>query len=376
MNSLKSLSDKALVQQLHRIVRQEKQLTLEVLSHLAEVARRELYLAKGYSTLSDYCLCELGYGESSACRRVRVARVIKDVPQVYDLMNSGELSFSAVLQVAGVLHPQNQKTLLPRLAGKSRSEIERIVAEYQMPVAIRDQAKPRIVRREVTVDRAPAGASAKSAGGRRATAAGVNDNEADNDARLGEISLHCEGKNDPGDEGSTPKKIVYEKMYEVRFAADEELMELIKWMRSHLSHRIPNGASYQDIFKYAMHYVRDREDLTKRAERREQREKQQKRTSNSEILTNGRRDIPSRHIPTKEKEKVWVRDGGRCTYKGPNGRRCNSDHNLQFDHYPIPFARGGRGTADNLRLLCARHNRFSAEQVYGKTHMERYHARE
>jgi hypothetical protein len=101
MKSLRGLSDKALVRQLHRIVSEEKQLTFEVLSHLAEVARRELYLAKGYSTLSDYCVCELGYGESSAWRRVRVARVIKDVPQVYDLMKSGELTFSAVLQVAG-----------------------------------------------------------------------------------------------------------------------------------------------------------------------------------------------------------------------------------------------------------------------------------
>jgi 5-methylcytosine-specific restriction endonuclease McrA len=372
MKSLRGLSDKALVRQLHQFVRQEKQLTLEVLSHLAEVARRELYLAKGYGTLSDYCVCELGYGESSAWRRVRVARVIKDVPQVYGLLNSGELSFSAVLQVAGVLQPQNQKTLLPRVVGKSRSEIERIVAEYQMPVAIRDQAKPRIVRREIPVDVPPAGAGARSARGRGDSPSGV----AHGDAKLGEISLHSEGKNDPGVKGSTPKRIVYEKMYEVRFAADEELMELIKWMRSHLSHRFPKGASYQDIFKYAMRYVREREDMAKRAERRKQRETQQKRKSNSENRTNGRRDVPSRHIPKKEKEKVWVRDNGRCTYKGPSGRRCNQTHNLQYDHHPVPFARGGPGTADNLRLLCAKHNRCVAAQLYGKAHVKPHVLRE
>jgi len=85
---------------------------------------------------------------------------------------------------------------------------------------------------------------------------------------LGDISRHCDGKFDPTVEQSTPKKIVFEKMYEVRFAGDEELMELMTWLRSHLSHRYPNGATYQEIFKYAMRYVREREDLTERAGRR------------------------------------------------------------------------------------------------------------
>jgi len=359
MNSLKSLSDKALVQQLHQIVRREQHFTLEVLSHLAEVSRRELYLAKGYSTLSDYCVCELGYGESSAWRRVRAARVIKDIPQVYDLMKSGRLTLSAVLQVSNVLNAKNQAELLPRLMGKSKGEIERIVAEYQLPVPIRDQARPRIVKKEITVDPAPAGARAKSAGGR----AGHT---------LGENSLRSEGKNDPTGAESTPKKIVYEKMYEVRFAGDEELMELMNWLRSHLSHRFPKGATFQEMFKYAMRYVRDREDLAKRAERRKKRRTQKNKPSPSSSHTG----IPSRHVAIQEKEKVWARDKGRCVYKSPGGRVCNSTRNLHYDHYPIPFARGGPSTADNLRLLCAKHNRHSAGEVFGEQHMEQYRKRE
>jgi hypothetical protein len=171
-------------------------------------------------------------------------------------------------------------------------------------------------------------------------------------------------------------------MYEVRFAADEELMELIKWMRSHLSHRFPKGVSYQDIFKYAMRYVREREDMAKRAERRKKRNAREKRPSASTKPRAGipshdrvrRSDevSPSRHIATREKEKVWVRDNGRCAYVGSNGRRCNSTHNLQYDHYPVPFARGGPSTVDNLRLLCARHNRHTAERVYGKHELKQF----
>ncbi|MCK4775926.1 MAG: HNH endonuclease, partial [Candidatus Krumholzibacteria bacterium] len=72
----------------------------------------------------------------------------------------------------------------------------------------------------------------------------------------------------------------------------------------------------------------------------------------------------------------WVRDKGQCAYVGPGGRRCNATHNLQIDHYPVPYARGGPNKADNLRLLCAKHNRYTAAEVYGERHMARYYRQE
>jgi 5-methylcytosine-specific restriction endonuclease McrA len=151
-------------------------------------------------------------------------------------------------------------------------------------------------------------------------------------------------------------------MYEIRFAGDEELMELMRWMKTYLSGRYPQGASYLEMIKYAMTYVREREDLEKRAERRKQRETNKKQQPAAAASTSPE----SRHIPAREKEAVWIRDQGRCTYVGPNGRRCNSTHNLQFDHFPVPFARGGPSEAGNLRLLCAKHNRYTACERLGE----------
>jgi hypothetical protein len=122
-------------------------------------------------------------------------------------------------------------------------------------------------------------------------------------------------------------KVVFEKMYEIRFAGDEELMELMAWMRSHLSNRLPKGVSFLEMFKYAMRYVREREDLALRAERRKQNGKTQNRAPRKTSDKNS-----NRHIPTQVKEAVWTKDGGRCAYVGPGGKRCNSTHNLQFDH--------------------------------------------
>ena len=61
-------------------------------------------------------------------------------------------------------------------------------------------------------------------------------------------------------------------------------------------------------------------------------------------------DLPHRRIiPTSVKLKVWKRDGGRCV-------KCGADNELHFDHI-LPYSKGGTSlTAENVQLLCARHN--------------------
>ena len=347
MNSLKGLSDKELTGRLRQLVREEQNLTLLILPHLAEVGRRQLYLEKAYSTLTEYCIHELGYGDSSASRRVRAARVIRDIPEVYDMLKDRRITLSAVVQVSSVLSPENKNTLLPRLVGKSKSEIDRILAEYVPPRKIIDQAKPTLVKKLVVVEGAPACASSKSAAGERPQ-------------ELGKMTRHSDGSINPGDKISTPEvKEVLERMFEIRFAADEELMELIRWMKSHLSHKYPKGASYLEIFKYAIKYLKAREDLALQ-------DKRHKSTAKTD----------TRYISKNEKQRVWSRDKGRCTFVGSNGKRCDSDYLLQFDHYPVPYSRGGPSTANNLRLLCAKHNRHTAELLYGKTHMQKHCVKE
>jgi hypothetical protein len=57
----------------------------------------------------------------------------------------------------------------------------------------------------------------------------------------------------------------------------------------------------------------------------------------------------SRLIPTSVKLEVWKRDKGRCV-------KCGSKDNLHFDHI-IPYSKGGSSlVAENIQILCARHN--------------------
>jgi hypothetical protein len=61
-------------------------------------------------------------------------------------------------------------------------------------------------------------------------------------------------------------------------------------------------------------------------------------------------DLPhNRLIPTSVKLEVWKRDKGRCVL-------CGNRENLHFDHI-IPFSQGGSSLiAQNIQLLCAKHN--------------------
>lgn len=57
----------------------------------------------------------------------------------------------------------------------------------------------------------------------------------------------------------------------------------------------------------------------------------------------------SRIIPTHIKLQVWKRDGGKCV-------ECGATDELHFDHI-LPFSKGGTSLkAENVQLLCARHN--------------------
>lgn len=63
-----------------------------------------------------------------------------------------------------------------------------------------------------------------------------------------------------------------------------------------------------------------------------------------------------RVIPTSIKLEVWKRDGGKCT-------KCGATEDLHFDHI-IPWSKGGSSTtADNIQLLCGKHNLEKRDRI-------------
>jgi 5-methylcytosine-specific restriction endonuclease McrA len=72
----------------------------------------------------------------------------------------------------------------------------------------------------------------------------------------------------------------------------------------------------------------------------------------------------SRYIPAAIAREVWARDGGRCTFRGTDGRVCGSRYQVELDHVH-PWALGGPTTTASLRLACRAHNQWRARQTFG-----------
>jgi 5-methylcytosine-specific restriction endonuclease McrA len=77
----------------------------------------------------------------------------------------------------------------------------------------------------------------------------------------------------------------------------------------------------------------------------------------------------TRYVPSAVRRAVAERDGYRCTFVAPDGRRCQAETQLEF-HHDQPLARGGRSTIEGLRLLCRAHNDYHAQLDCGAAHMQ------
>lgn len=124
------------------------------LSLLAEFDARKRYLPAGYSSMSAYCLGVLGYSEDVAHKLIHVARLAREFPLLFPALADGRLHKSGVLLLAPHLPNGNTEELVAAAAGKSKAQIERILAERFPKVAM---------AASLDLDAAPADETAPSA---------------------------------------------------------------------------------------------------------------------------------------------------------------------------------------------------------------------
>jgi len=129
----------------------------------------------------------------------------------------------------------------------------------------------------------------------------------------------------------------------------------LQYGKALLSHALPSGDTAQVIGRALRELVRALE--------------KQKFAAHTSRRANARQTKSRRHIPAAVKGAVFERDGGRCTFTGDDGHRCESRVRLEFDHQ-LPVARGGESTVDNVRLRCRAHNQHAAEQAFGAGFMD------
>ena len=155
-----------------------------------------------------------------------------------------------------------------------------------------------------------------------------------------------------------------ESQTEIRFVADQELLSLLERVRTLAAHREVN--SYNSLFKFLA-----QEALKKLEPKEATKNPVQNNPPQLPALEAAPRKSRSRYISTQVRRAVWSRDEGKCAYVSPlTGRRCGSQHAVQFEHVS-PWAKGGTNTTKNLQLLCRAHNQESAIQAFGEAKLKR-----
>lgn len=135
--NLKHLTDKALLQDIKKLAAREREVSLEVLQHLKEIERRRLFSDLGYGSLFDYAVRELGYSEPAAARRIKSARMIKEMPYLEKKIADGSLNMTN-LMLAGQLFkneeinsPEKKKEILAQIENTTKKECEGELAKFK-----------------------------------------------------------------------------------------------------------------------------------------------------------------------------------------------------------------------------------------------------
>src|SRR6059036_2627540 len=155
--SLSHVPDAVLLRDLATLVGKERGITVEVLVRIAEVDERKLYLPAAYPSMFAYCVGELRFSEEAASKRIHAARKARLYPDIFTALAEGRLHLSAVVMLAPHLTPQNADELISSASHKTKSEIERLLAERfprsEMPERV--QAVPLTAPSLVTVAPGP-----------------------------------------------------------------------------------------------------------------------------------------------------------------------------------------------------------------------------
>jgi 5-methylcytosine-specific restriction endonuclease McrA len=319
--NLKNLSDDILLSEIKNLVQNERELLTQILHHLREIERRRVFSKLRYTSLFDYAVKNLGYSEDQAARRISAMRLLKDLPEIEEKINSGALSLTH-LGMAQTLFRKEKKSGL-----KEFSKVEKLSLLETLEKTSKREAEKVVISHSTTF------------------------------------------------EAIVPEKIrpINEDVSEIRFAASNELMKKIERLRGLRAHTC-NGSSLVQLISDLCDLGLEKWDPTrikKSSVKTRQRPKENTsiKTLPAPARVTLRQVVPvnttkPRYISRYTRREIWQKAKSSC-------ENCSSQFALEVDHI-IPLAKGGVSTTENLRLFCRTCNQRAAIEQLGLRKMEEY----
>jgi hypothetical protein len=293
------MTDKELHSKLLQLVREERRLLADILTHLKEVERRKLYADYKRTSLFDYAVKELGYSEDQAQRRIEAMRLLKDLPEIAPAIRDGRLTITNIAQ-ANQFFRHTQPTRDEKVAFMNSIE-NKTKREVEREIAARAPALPRPERTRATT------------------------------ASKSQLTLEL----------------------------PNETLEMIAQLKGALAHKHPNMTTAELITWLAKEKLAELRPAseptpatTDAARPAPARMPATEADTDASTNTNSN-PKRSRYIPRRIRRSLHHQAEHKCA-------NCGSQHALEIDHIH-PFAQGGRHAPKNLRILCRNCNQRAAK---------------
>src|SRR5881296_1747906 len=128
LSTVARLSDRRLLDEVKRLAARERDVTAELIAHLAEIEERGLHHAEGFGSMFLYCRQVLLLSEHAAYGRIEAARAARKFPVILEMLAEGSLNLTAVGLLGRHLTRDNYRAVLAEAKGRSKSEVEELLA--------------------------------------------------------------------------------------------------------------------------------------------------------------------------------------------------------------------------------------------------------
>jgi HNH endonuclease len=367
---LRALSDDELLQRLSALLGHSRRVEWELVAHIGEVEERRLYAREACDSMFVYCTSVLYLSEHEAYLRIAAARAAREHPVLLAMLGDGRLHLSGIAKLAPHLTRVNRDDLLARATYKSKRQIEVLVADLaprpDVPTSVRKLP-----------DRAPAPPAAAAAigvaapddyrelGPDRASAAPSDRPAPEEQLATAPAPADLDRSRAGSGAATFSKRALVEPLgagrYKVQFTASAALCANLERLKALMVSSVPDG-DLARIFETV---------VAEALERREARRFAKVKTPKKTVASADTAASTSRYIPAPVRRASHASDDGRCGFVSSGGRRCGSNHRLEF-HHVVPWARGGDRSSGNIRLMCRTHNAYLAAKDYGEAVMARF----
>ena len=287
------------------------------IQHLIVLIPRRDFLSRGYPSLIPYLEKELRISTGLAYRLWNTAELALREPSTLTLLQSGELSLEAASELFRALRERG----VPRHASAARPfKKERPSSHAKMP-PLSPQEQHSLFQ------------------------------QIQNKPLKHVERILAEVRPEPKKPKRTLTRLPGKRVRIVLEFSDSEFQEISNAQKT-LSSSVPS-MKLEHLFLYLV------------------RKKQQNQTKSSSPKP--KTSTPPKSITPKIRKKLLAQSKHQCQFVSPQGLRCSATTHLDIDHI-LPKSKGGSNHIQNLRVLCAAHNRsapdFKAKMRSGRLHAQ------